>query len=91
MRDKNVSYNLLQSSLTLPTGTPALTTRGMKEADMDQVAGFIHEGIQIAVDANNTLAAQASSKGKAATNAKVSLLCRDGSTSFLMVCACMLH
>ena len=43
----------------------------MKEADMDQVAGFIHEGIQIAVDANNTLAAQASSKGKAATNAKV--------------------
>ena len=43
----------------------------MKEADMDQVAGFIHEGVQIAVDANNTLAAQASTKGKAATNSKV--------------------
>ena len=55
----------------LPTGTPALTTRNMKEADMDKVAKFIHEGIQIAVDANTTLAAQAGSKGKAATNSKV--------------------
>ena len=53
----------------------------MKEADMDQVAGFIHEGVQIAVDANNTLAAQASSKGKAATNSKVvtSILGSQGS------------
>ena len=38
---------------------------------MDKVAEFIHEGIQIAVDANNTLAAQAGTKGKAATNSKV--------------------
>ena len=43
----------------------------MKEEDMDKVAKFIHEGIQIAVDANTTLAAQAGSKGKAATNSKV--------------------
>ena len=38
---------------------------------MDKVAKFIHEGIQIAVDANTTLAAQAGSKGKAATSSKV--------------------
>lgn len=29
-------------------GTPAITTRGMKEADMKTIAGFINEGIEIA-------------------------------------------
>jgi len=29
-------------------GTPALTTRGMKESDMDKVAEFIDRGVQIA-------------------------------------------
>ena len=33
-------------------GTPALTSRGMKEADIEQVAAFIEEGVAI------TLAAQ---------------------------------
>ena len=27
-------------------GTPAVTTRGMKEDDVEQVADFIHEAIQ---------------------------------------------
>jgi glycine hydroxymethyltransferase len=31
-------------------GTPALTTRGLKEADIDQVVGFIHEGLKLALD-----------------------------------------
>jgi len=28
-------------------GTPALTTRGMKEADFDTIVGFIDEAIEI--------------------------------------------
>ena len=28
-------------------GTPALTTRGMKEAEMDIIAGFLLKGIEI--------------------------------------------
>ncbi|RWS10841.1 glycine/serine hydroxymethyltransferase-like protein [Dinothrombium tinctorium] len=32
-------------------GTPALTTRGLKEADIEQVAEFIDEGIGIALEA----------------------------------------
>ena len=32
-------------------GTPALTTRGLKEADFDQVAEFLHRGCEIAVQA----------------------------------------
>lgn len=31
-------------------GTPALTTRGLVEEDMDQVAAFIDEGIQLAIE-----------------------------------------
>jgi len=31
-------------------GTPALTTRGLKEADIEVVAEFIHQGIQLALD-----------------------------------------
>lgn len=31
-------------------GTPALTTRGFKEADFEKVADFIHRGVQIAKD-----------------------------------------
>lgn len=30
-------------------GTPALTTRGMLEADMEIVAGFLHRGILLAL------------------------------------------
>ena len=30
------------------TGTPALTTRGMKEADFDAVVGFLDDAVQIA-------------------------------------------
>lgn len=30
-------------------GTPAVTTRGFGLEDMDRVAGFIHEGVQIAL------------------------------------------
>lgn len=29
-------------------GTPALTTRGFLEGDFDQVAEFVHRGVQIA-------------------------------------------
>ena len=38
------------SSLCVVSGTPALTSRTMKEADMDQVAAFIDEGVQIAAE-----------------------------------------
>ncbi len=31
-------------------GTPALTTRGFKEADFEKVADFIHRAVQIAKD-----------------------------------------
>jgi glycine hydroxymethyltransferase len=31
-------------------GTPALTTRGMKETDIDQVVAFIDEGLKLAID-----------------------------------------
>ncbi|XP_060591509.1 serine hydroxymethyltransferase, mitochondrial-like [Ruditapes philippinarum] len=34
----------------LRLGSPALTSRGMKEAEFKQVAEFLHQGIQIAVD-----------------------------------------
>ena len=41
--------------LTTPTssspGTPALTSRGMKEADIEQVAAFIEEGVAITIAA----------------------------------------
>ncbi|XXG48259.1 hypothetical protein AAC387_Pa02g2760 [Persea americana] len=32
-------------------GTPAMTTRGFKEKDFIAAAGFIHEGVQIALEA----------------------------------------
>lgn len=35
----------------LRLGTPALTSRGLKEADIEKVAEFIHRGIQITVEA----------------------------------------
>jgi len=31
-------------------GTPALTTRGLNDADIEKVAEFIHKGLQLAVD-----------------------------------------
>jgi len=34
-------------------GTPAMTTRGLNEKDFTQVADFIHEGIQIAINVKN--------------------------------------
>ncbi|WOK99187.1 serine hydroxymethyltransferase 3, chloroplastic [Canna indica] len=34
-------------------GTPAMTTRGLKEKDFELVADFIHEGVQIAVRAKS--------------------------------------
>lgn len=33
-------------------GTPALTTRGLNEVDIKQVAEFIHQGLQLALDVN---------------------------------------
>lgn len=41
------SHLLFKNSLT---GTPALTSRQLKEADFEKVVGFIDEGIQIALD-----------------------------------------
>lgn len=35
-------------------GTPALTTRGMLEADMETVAGFLHRGIALALKIQET-------------------------------------
>ncbi|KAF0449816.1 glycine hydroxymethyltransferase [Gigaspora margarita] len=34
----------------LRVGTPAMTTRGFKESDFEQVAEFIHQGVQITID-----------------------------------------
>jgi len=36
-------------------GTPAITTRGMKEKDMKVIAGFINEGLEIAREMNNQI------------------------------------
>ncbi|MCO5614573.1 hypothetical protein L7F22_068856 [Adiantum nelumboides] len=36
-------------------GTPALTTRGFKEEDFIAVANYIHEGVQIAIEAKGLL------------------------------------
>ena len=33
-------------------GTPALTSRSLIESDMDQVAEFIHQGVQLAIEIN---------------------------------------
>ncbi|XP_003387864.2 PREDICTED: serine hydroxymethyltransferase, cytosolic-like isoform X1 [Amphimedon queenslandica] len=41
----------------LRLGTPALTSRFMKEDDMKQVGAFIHEGVQIACEVNQKLEA----------------------------------
>jgi glycine hydroxymethyltransferase len=38
----------------LRIGTPALTTRGLKEDDITKVASFIHRGIQIAEEINRS-------------------------------------
>merc|ERR1739848_235324 len=46
---------MIPSGLRL--GTPALTSRGMLEADMDIVAGFIDEGVKIAVKCQQSLSA----------------------------------
>ena len=35
-------------------GSPALTTRGLREAEFVRVADFIHEGIQIALKVKET-------------------------------------
>lgn len=40
-------------------GTPALTSRGMVEADFRTVAGFLHRAIQISIDINRPFAAVA--------------------------------
>ena len=40
-------------------GTPALTTRGFKEADFEQVAEFIHRGVILARDLKATTPAPA--------------------------------
>ena len=37
------------------TGTPALTSRAMKEEEMRRVAGFIDEGVQIAKQAKTDM------------------------------------
>ena len=34
------------------SGSPALTSRGLKEGDFEQVITFLHRAIQIAGDAN---------------------------------------
>ncbi|KAJ8644966.1 hypothetical protein MRB53_006714 [Persea americana] len=36
-------------------GTPAMTTRGFKEKDFIAAAGFIHEGVQIALEAKGSI------------------------------------
>ncbi|PAA51960.1 hypothetical protein BOX15_Mlig000733g5, partial [Macrostomum lignano] len=41
----------------LRLGTPALTSRGLCEADMRRVADFIHQGVRLAIDAGTKLAA----------------------------------
>ena len=39
-----------KKSFLFTVGSPALTSRGMKESEFAQVAEFLHQGIQIAVD-----------------------------------------
>lgn len=36
-------------------GTPAMTTRGFKEKDFIAAAGFVHEGVQIALEAKGSI------------------------------------
>lgn len=36
-------------------GTPAMTTRGFKEKDFIAAAGFIHEAVQIALEAKGSI------------------------------------
>ncbi len=45
--------------LSPPSGTPALTSRAMKEPEMRQVAEFIDEGVRVALKANADLATKA--------------------------------
>jgi glycine hydroxymethyltransferase len=57
--DISVNKNTLKGdqSATRPSGvrlgSPAMTSRGFKEKDFEQVAEFLHRGITIALEANN--------------------------------------
>jgi glycine hydroxymethyltransferase len=54
-------------------GTPALTTRGLKEDDFDQVAEFLHAGFQIAVKAETVAQERLSSSDVDGATKKVLL------------------
>ena len=45
-------------------GTPALTTRGLTEADFDVVAEFLHRGSEIAVQAQELATLEVKAEGK---------------------------
>ena len=52
-----VSARLFFQSLFSRLGTPALTSRGMNEADMKVVASLINEGVMLAVACQQSLTA----------------------------------
>lgn len=58
-------------------GTPALTSRGFKEKDMKQVADFLNQACQIAVEANAAGAAAANVAAKAVTIAQFKDGCKS--------------
>ena len=49
-----------------PTGIPALTSRAMREADIAQVGEFIHQSIQLALQAKADHEAAVKAGGSAA-------------------------
>ena len=64
--------NLMSRSLIVRVGTPALTSRNMKEAEMEKVAEFIDIGMQIAVEIKDEMVKTGSVGKSGSVTTKVS-------------------
>jgi len=53
----NIKFDLRFFNFIPRLGTPALTSRGMREEDMAVVAGLINEGVELAVACQKSLTA----------------------------------
>jgi glycine hydroxymethyltransferase len=58
-------------------GTPALTSRGFKEADFEAVAQFLHRAVEVATKIQDTLLEAAKAKAKAAEAAAAAAAADD--------------